>query len=49
MLQTVSNVANAASIVAIAAATVTTEYTLRLGYRLRLIDYVVDVIFAEED
>ena len=49
MLRTVSNAANIASVTALAAATVASEHGMRLGYRLRLVNYIVDVIFDTED
>ena len=49
MLRTVSNAANIASVAALAAATVASEYGMRLGYRLRVVDSIVDAIFNEED
>lgn len=49
MLRTVSNTANFASAVAIAVASLASESCMRLGYRLRVVDSIVDAIFNEED
>ena len=49
MLRTVSNTANLVSAVAIAVASLASESSMRLGYRLRVVDSIVDAIFNEED
>lgn len=49
MLRAVLDTANFASAVAIAVASLASESSMRLGYRIRLVDSVVDSIFIEED
>ena len=49
MLRAVLDTANFASAVAVAVASLASESSMRLGYRIRLVDSVVDSIFIEED
>lgn len=49
MLRAVLDTANFASAVAIAVASLASESSMRLGYRIRLVDSIVDSIFIEED
>ena len=49
MLRAVLDTANFASAVAIAVASLASESSIRLGYRIRLVDSIVDAIFIEED
>ena len=49
MLRAVLDTANFASAVAIAVASLASESSMRLGYRILLVDSVVDSIFIEED
>lgn len=49
MLRAVLDTANFASAVAIAVASLASESSMRLGYRIRLVDSIVDAIFIEED
>ena len=49
MLRAVLDTANFASAVAVAVASLASESSMRLGYRIRLVDSIVDSIFIEED
>ena len=49
MLRAVLDTANFASAVAIAVASIASESSMRLGYRIRLVDSIVDAIFIDED
>ena len=49
MLRAVLDTTNFASAVAIAVASLASESSMRLGYRIRLVDSIVDAIFIEED
>lgn len=49
MLRALLDTANFASAVAIAVTSLASESSMRLGYRIRLVDSIVDAIFIEED
>lgn len=49
MLRAVLDTANFTSAVAIAVASLASESSMRLGYRIRLVDSIVDTIFNIEE